>query len=647
MSGYQRINFKDQNVERPKTYDVTNNPDGSITLIESFGNVEELGTPINQENMNHIEDGIDAVSFSKFNIDSVYKKDDLITDIQDSELKIFKSLKDNNFGHLPSEKDFWEEVEIAGGNGSGYNLGDTKITDHILEGDEAKGMALQGTYVSGALYPDFYNKWLEQYRNSQAITTYTPQDITFIGSVTNNDWVVGNFSVSNYIKIEKNLLNIASTANSFEIVTKITTGSDVTTSQIVIGQGVSESAKGYNSVTIGVNAGHFGGGISYNNGNQGFTGSYAVQPNTTYYLKYEFTSTAQNIYYATEKDNWILDVTKASSGNLSTSTYDLTIGAWRTNNTTPVRPFSGTVDLKETYIKVDGEDWFIPLATETYYQNANKRRFYPIAEKPKYDEMYETYGIADYYGIDEENERIFLPRNKYFFQLTDDVSKVNNMVEAGLPNLAGTISGTHSNVEWSGVFKRTNNIDNLTGSSYAGFGCASGTFNASDFNPIYGNSDTVQPPSSLKLLYYCVGNTVVNDSEIDAGALVAEMEQKANIFLDNTLPTKDFANTLNNVEIRTVIETYQNGTSWYRVWSDGWCEQGGQIASGADTDYTGTLLKAYRDINYDIGLTSMSYNTSTSAVQWQYLQIRPVTNSTFFTKKINFVRGWRASGYIR
>lgn len=111
MSGYQRINFKDQNVERPKTYDVTNNPDGSITLIESFGNVEELGTPINQENMNHIEDGIDAVSFSKFSLDLTFKKDDLVTNIEDSNLKIYKSLQDNNFGRMLFESEYWEEIK--------------------------------------------------------------------------------------------------------------------------------------------------------------------------------------------------------------------------------------------------------------------------------------------------------------------------------------------------------------------------------------------------------------------------------------------------------------------------------------------------------------------------------------------------------
>lgn len=49
----------DQSVERPKTYDITNNSDGSVTLIDSFGIITELGTPVNADNMNHIEEGIE------------------------------------------------------------------------------------------------------------------------------------------------------------------------------------------------------------------------------------------------------------------------------------------------------------------------------------------------------------------------------------------------------------------------------------------------------------------------------------------------------------------------------------------------------------------------------------------------------------
>lgn len=57
---YVKNTWVDQDVERPKTYEVTNNQDGSITLTDSFGLVTELGTPVNAVNMNHIEDGIES-----------------------------------------------------------------------------------------------------------------------------------------------------------------------------------------------------------------------------------------------------------------------------------------------------------------------------------------------------------------------------------------------------------------------------------------------------------------------------------------------------------------------------------------------------------------------------------------------------------
>ena len=49
----------DQSVERPKTYEITNNDDGSVTLLDSFGLISEIGTPVNADNMNHIEEGIE------------------------------------------------------------------------------------------------------------------------------------------------------------------------------------------------------------------------------------------------------------------------------------------------------------------------------------------------------------------------------------------------------------------------------------------------------------------------------------------------------------------------------------------------------------------------------------------------------------
>ena len=50
----------------------------------------------------------------------------------------------------------------------------------------------------------------------------------------------------------------------------------------------------------------------------------------------------------------------------------------------------------------------------------------------------------------------------------------------------------------------------------------------------------------------------------------------------------------------SVIETYSNGTNWYRIYSDGWCEQGGQTSQYYETV---TLLKEMADTNDSVSVT--------------------------------------------
>ena len=61
---YTKTVWKDQDVENPRTYIARDNGDDTITLLDAFGTVTELGTPVNATNMNHIENGIEAVDNS-------------------------------------------------------------------------------------------------------------------------------------------------------------------------------------------------------------------------------------------------------------------------------------------------------------------------------------------------------------------------------------------------------------------------------------------------------------------------------------------------------------------------------------------------------------------------------------------------------
>lgn len=183
---YVKNTWVDQKVQRPKTYNFTTNDDGSTTLIDAFGNVEELGTPVNADNMNHIEEGLSNVGTWAYSETVTYDKDDAVIGIVDDNFVLCRSLQNGNKGNPLTNTDYWEVVKL-GGNGSGYNLFDLKYSDHILADNEAKGFERLGSYayktgVAGSRYgyPTFYNQCVKE-KNVGTETTITVGDYSFTG----------------------------------------------------------------------------------------------------------------------------------------------------------------------------------------------------------------------------------------------------------------------------------------------------------------------------------------------------------------------------------------------------------------------------------------------------------------------------------
>lgn len=81
-------------------------------------------------------------------------------------------------------------------------------------------------------------------------------------------------------------------------------------------------------------------------------------------------------------------------------------------------------------------------------------------------------------------------------------------------------------------------------------------------------------------LYFYVGETVQNANLIDAGRM---QEQITNI----NVPSRGY-----------LVQSYVNGTSGYRVYSDGWCEQWGRITVGSDAFVSVTFLKPFMNASY-------------------------------------------------
>lgn len=97
--------------------------------------------------------------------------------------------------------------------------------------------------------------------------------------------------------------------------------------------------------------------------------------------------------------------------------------------------------------------------------------------------------------------------------------------------------------------------------------------------------------------------------------------------------------------IVTVIESYTNNMDWYRIYSDGWCEQGGYVTISA-TSTTIPFLKQMRDSNYCIltqGKTS-AYTTS-NTINIQSLS-KTVSSMTIGCATTTINVYWKICGYL-
>lgn len=87
-------------------------------------------------------------------------------------------------------------------------------------------------------------------------------------------------------------------------------------------------------------------------------GSNTLVTDTDYYVKLEFTGSAYNGYISTDGETWTQDITVASTTAVA-SGYIGYLGYWQGDNA----HMQGTIDLKESYININGERWWNGVET--------------------------------------------------------------------------------------------------------------------------------------------------------------------------------------------------------------------------------------------------------------------------------------------
>lgn len=96
-----------------------------------------------------------------------------------------------------------------------------------------------------------------------------------------------------------------------------------------------------------------------------------------------------------------------------------------------------------------------------------------------------------------------------------------------------------------------------------------------------------------------------------------------------------------------IVETYRNGTSWYRLYSDGWIEQGGHTTpTGSDVNTVITLIKEMQDTSYEV-FVNMQWNGPGGA-SWQYICAHNLTTTQFeITRQASLPHNWLVAGFVK
>ena len=286
--------------------------------------------------------------------------------------------------------------------------------------------------------------------------------------------------------------------------------------------------------------------------------------------------------------SWLRSDTFAwQSGDVYTAVYNHLVNDWQT----------GTIQTEN----VAGRTFSVMVAKDGHKLFSTNSTGEQLAT-----DLFNETGVAWYYILDTTNHRFKLPRTKFGF--TGLRNNVGNYVAPGLPNITGSWTSQYNisldnNSNCIGAIASTystgqGKYGGSNASSEWGYGF---NFNASHSNSIYGASTTVQPPATQMYLYFYVGN-FNQDSIIQTAGLNAELfNGKADINVTNALQTSKLNKDLSNLpsNIKYVKETWKSGTSWYRIWSDGWIEQGGYLSwNGAWT--TLTFNRPFTTTNYYI-----------------------------------------------
>ena len=109
-----------------------------------------------------------------------------------------------------------------------------------------------------------------------------------------------------------------------------------------------------------------------------------------------------------------------------------------------------------------------------------------------------------------------------------------------------------------------------------------------------------------------------------------------------------YVKNLHADNIKYVTDTWTSGRNWYRVWSDGFCEQGGRVSSLAHKTLTDvTLFKNYKNTNYAVmACNSQTGYGATIGISCSAYAVSGFRIYQMNTASATMTIDWVARGYV-
>lgn len=224
-------------------------------------------------------------------------------------------------------------TEAGAGSNAGFTLGATKSDTYYVPFQGS--IDLNNTYIKVNEQPWFGLCPVEVKKHQ----LMGPVGYTVVGSPTINNGVMTNSDPSNYISIRH-----WEQYKPFEFAMKINTGTrPADTCWLVRSNGFLLYWRWDARLTFFLR--------DINNVQQGINGTTQLENNKDYWIKIIYDGTMASMYLSTDSQNYSLEVSQAIS--VITNDYFINIGSLRNTY-----PFTGSIDLNQTYIKVNGKLWF-------------------------------------------------------------------------------------------------------------------------------------------------------------------------------------------------------------------------------------------------------------------------------------------------